>query len=225
MTRILNDSAFLPHSPARNANRLDDADHDLRHEDEEEGHEVERAVGPAQRWTASVRGDAVHPTNNNHLREEERGLSLEGFVNGPEPAHVGAGGEEDEPQDGHAEVGRAAASTHPRQAADEINGQSGGVHCQHRKKRDRWWPKHDTHKKTCYRLRSSWRRWMNHMDLGNYSTHFHFYLWAILVLMIKTRETIYSAQTLHTLSTPPEGGNKSPCIPPDLHFLLSNGKT
>ena len=43
---------------------------------------------------------------------------LEGLVDGPEPAHVGAGREEDEPQDGHAEVGRSAASTHPGQAAD-----------------------------------------------------------------------------------------------------------
>lgn len=42
-------SAFLPHSPARNADCLDDADHHLRHEDEEESHEVEGAVGPARR--------------------------------------------------------------------------------------------------------------------------------------------------------------------------------
>lgn len=42
-------SASLPHSPARNADCLDDADHDLCHEDEEESHEVEGAVGPARR--------------------------------------------------------------------------------------------------------------------------------------------------------------------------------
>lgn len=38
-----------PHSPTRNANRLDNADHHLGHEDEEEGHEVEGAISPAGR--------------------------------------------------------------------------------------------------------------------------------------------------------------------------------
>lgn len=57
-------------------------------------------------------------------------VSLKGLVNGPEPAHVGAGREQDEPQERHAEVGGAAASAHPRQAANQINGESGGVHCQ-----------------------------------------------------------------------------------------------
>lgn len=38
-----------PHSPTGNANRLDNADHHLGHEDEEEGHKVERAVSPAGR--------------------------------------------------------------------------------------------------------------------------------------------------------------------------------
>ncbi len=56
--------------------------------------------------------------------------SLEGLVDGPEPAHIGAGGEEDEPQDGHAEVCRSAASTHPRQTANQINSQRGAIHCQ-----------------------------------------------------------------------------------------------
>ena len=56
---------------------------------------------------------------------------LEGLVDGPEPAHVGAGGEEDEPQEGHAEVGRPAASAHPRQTANQINSQCCSVHCEH----------------------------------------------------------------------------------------------
>ena len=56
---------------------------------------------------------------------------LEGLVDGPEPADVRAGSEQDEPQDGHAEVGCPAASTHPCQTANQINCQSGGVHCQH----------------------------------------------------------------------------------------------
>jgi len=57
--------------------------------------------------------------------------SLEGLVDGPEPTHVGAGGEENEPQDGHAEVGRSTTSTHPRQTANQIHSQCGAVHCQH----------------------------------------------------------------------------------------------
>lgn len=52
-------SIFLPHSPARNADCLDDADHNLRHEDEEESHKVEGAVGPARReGQTSVVSDA-----------------------------------------------------------------------------------------------------------------------------------------------------------------------
>lgn len=42
-------SKFLPHSPTWNANSLDNTDHHLGHEDEEESHKVEGAVGPAQR--------------------------------------------------------------------------------------------------------------------------------------------------------------------------------
>lgn len=42
-------SSSLPHSPTRNANSLDDADHHLGHEDEEEGHKVEGAISPAGR--------------------------------------------------------------------------------------------------------------------------------------------------------------------------------
>lgn len=56
---------------------------------------------------------------------------LEGLVDGPEPAHVRAGGEEDEPQEGHAEVGRPTTSAHPRQTADQINNQCGSIHCKH----------------------------------------------------------------------------------------------
>lgn len=56
-------------------------------------------------------------------------FSLKSLVNGPEPAHVGAGREQDEPQESHAEVGGTATSAHPRQAANQINSQSGGVHC------------------------------------------------------------------------------------------------
>lgn len=61
------------------------------------------------------------------MSEREGGL-LEGLVDGPEPAHVGAGSEEDQPQEGHAEVGGTAAATHPRQTANQVNRQSGCVH-------------------------------------------------------------------------------------------------
>lgn len=105
-------SSFLPHSPARNADCLDDADHNLRHEDEEESHEVEGAVGPARR-DRQVSGVMPRCRGQSILSERE-GDSLEGLVNGPEPAHVGAGSEEDQPQEGHAEVGGAASATHPR---------------------------------------------------------------------------------------------------------------
>ena len=53
---------------------------------------------------------------------------LEGLVDRPEPAHIGAGSEQDEPQDGHAEVGGSASTAHPRQAANEIHGQRGTVY-------------------------------------------------------------------------------------------------
>lgn len=49
-------------------------------------------------------------------------ISLKSLVNGPEPAHVGAGREQDEPQESHAEVGGTATSAHPRQTANQING-------------------------------------------------------------------------------------------------------
>ena len=55
-------------------------------------------------------------------------LSLEGLVDGSEPADVGAGGEENEPQDSHAKVSGPAPATHPRQAANQIHGQCGAVH-------------------------------------------------------------------------------------------------
>lgn len=52
----------------------------------------------------------------------QSGISLlEGFVDGPEPAHIGTWGEKDEPQDGHAKVGCSTTSTHPRQTANQID--------------------------------------------------------------------------------------------------------
>lgn len=56
------------------------------------------------------------------LVELHSAFSLKCLVNGPEPAHVGAGREEDEPQESHAKVGSTATSAHPRQAADQVDG-------------------------------------------------------------------------------------------------------
>jgi len=56
-------------------------------------------------------------------------FSLEGLVDGPEPAHVGAGREHEQPDDGQAEVGHAPSSEHPREAANQIHRQCGAVHC------------------------------------------------------------------------------------------------
>lgn len=41
-------SYYLPNSPTRDADTLDDADADLSHEDKEEGHEVEGTVAPVK---------------------------------------------------------------------------------------------------------------------------------------------------------------------------------
>lgn len=58
-------------------------------------------------------------------------LLLEGLVDWPEPADVGAWSEEDEPQDGHAKVGRSSTAAHPGKTTNQIKSQSGAVHCQH----------------------------------------------------------------------------------------------
>lgn len=60
---------------------------------------------------------------------ERRMYLLEGLVDGSEPAHVGAGGEQDEPQNGHAKVSGPAPAAHPRQAANQIDRQGGTVNC------------------------------------------------------------------------------------------------
>lgn len=120
----------LPHSPAWNANSLDDTDHHLGHEDEEESHEVEGAVSPACRDGSVLEMMSFSRAAGTNV-ESCSGSSLKGLVDGPEPAHVGAGREEDEPQKGHAKVGRSATSTHPRQAPDQINSERCTVHCQH----------------------------------------------------------------------------------------------
>lgn len=124
---------LLPNSPTWNSNSLDNTDHHLGHEDEEESHKVERAVGPAER-IIRVRNDLI-PQRSRWSAPSGTGL-LEGLVDGSEPAHVGTRGEKDEPQEGHAKVGRSSTSTHPRQAADEINSQRGAIHCQRHRRRN-----------------------------------------------------------------------------------------
>lgn len=70
-------------SPAREAQSLDEGQHTLEEEDEEEGHEVERAISP------------------------------EGFVEWSEPARVTARAEEDEPEQGEAKVGGTSTPSPP----------------------------------------------------------------------------------------------------------------
>ena len=53
--------------------------------------------------------------------------SPEGLVCGPEPAHVAAGGEQQQPDQGQAEVGSRAAGDPPGQAGDEVDAQGGAV--------------------------------------------------------------------------------------------------
>lgn len=57
---------------------------------------------------------------------------LEGLVNGPKPADVGAGCEEDEPEKGEAKVGGSPASDQPRETAHQVHGQRDAVHCRPR---------------------------------------------------------------------------------------------
>lgn len=57
---------------------------------------------------------------------------LEGLVNGPKPADVGAGCEEDEPEKGQAKVGGSPASDQPRETAHQVHGQRDAVHCRPR---------------------------------------------------------------------------------------------
>lgn len=54
--------------------------------------------------------------------------SLEGLVDGPEPADVRAGSEHDQPDDGQSKVGYATTPKHPSKAADEIHSESCAVH-------------------------------------------------------------------------------------------------
>ena len=57
---------------------------------------------------------------------------LEGLVNGPKPADVGAGCEEDEPEKGEAKVGGSPASDQPRETAHQVHGQRDAIHCRPR---------------------------------------------------------------------------------------------
>lgn len=76
---------------------------------------VEKRQG---RWAETGLGARV---STNHL--------LEGLVNGPKPADVGAGCEEDEPEKGEAKVGGSPASDQPRETAHQVHGQRDTVHC------------------------------------------------------------------------------------------------
>lgn len=80
-------------SPTRDANGLDEGQDTLKEEDEEEGHEVERAVSP------------------------------ESFVEWSEPAGVTTGAEEDEPKQGKAKVCGTSTPGPPSNTSDQIYAQ------------------------------------------------------------------------------------------------------
>lgn len=55
----------------------------------------------------------------------------ESLVDGPEPAHVRAGGEHEEPDDGQSKVGNAAAAKHPHKAANQVHHKGGDINWKH----------------------------------------------------------------------------------------------
>lgn len=57
--------------------------------------------------------------------------SPEGLVDGPEPAHIRAGGEHEEPDDRQSEVRYAAAAEHPHEAANQIHHKGSGINWKH----------------------------------------------------------------------------------------------
>jgi len=62
---------FLPNSPSWDSNSLNDTDHHLRHEDEKEGHEVERTVCPAKE-----RVNCIKVTHNDMITIQRLGPLL-----------------------------------------------------------------------------------------------------------------------------------------------------
>lgn len=54
------------------------------------------------------------------------------FVDRPEPTHIGAGGEHDEPDDGQTKVSYSSAPKHPSKAAEEIHGKCCTVYCKNK---------------------------------------------------------------------------------------------
>lgn len=54
---------------------------------------------------------------------------LEGLVDWSKPADIGAGREENEPDDGHPKVGGSSSPTHPGKATNQIDSQCGTVYC------------------------------------------------------------------------------------------------
>lgn len=82
-------------------------------------------------WKASRCCGVTPKGSYNASRPASPGLP-EGLVDGPEPAHVRAGGEHEEPDDGQSEVGHAAAAEHPHEAANQIHHQRGGVNWKHK---------------------------------------------------------------------------------------------
>lgn len=87
-------------------------------------------TGPewAARW-AHAAGGVLPPRSapSHSAPSQTRPHSPEGLVGGPEPAHVAAGGEEQQPEQGQPEVGSRATADPPGKAGDEVDCQGGAV--------------------------------------------------------------------------------------------------
>lgn len=65
----------------------------------------------------------------NKERDYFRWDSLEGLVNGPEPTHIRAGCEHDEPDECQSKIGHSTTPEHPDKAANEVHRQCSTVDC------------------------------------------------------------------------------------------------
>lgn len=123
-----------PGAPVGDAHALDDVDAKLADVDEEEDKEAEGAVAPAQ-GEGGEKADAVSRRLTLKLfsraRRRAGHVSPERSVEWPVPADERARREEQEPEDGEAEV-HAPAGVHaePGQAAHQVGQQRPSVNCE-----------------------------------------------------------------------------------------------
>lgn len=113
-------SSSSPGAPAGDADALDHVDAELADVDEEEEEEAEGAVAPAEKEKKKRhQQQGGGPAPPGRVRAVP-----EGAVERPEPAHVGARREEQEPEDGQTKV-HAAVDVHeePGQAGHQVGQQ------------------------------------------------------------------------------------------------------